>query len=116
MVKGEIVLGHKISNARLEVGPMEIDVVSKLPLPYDVKPLRSFLGHTLFYRRFINGFFQITNLSISHGEKGCQTVVLLQEFDLEIIDCKGTENQVVDHLLHLHNEPFQCKKREIEDG
>ena len=35
---------------------------------------------------------------------------------MEIIDCKGTENQVVDHLLHLHNEPFQCKKREIEDG
>lgn len=59
MVTKGIVLGHIISKARLEVDPEKIDVVSKLPLPSDVKLLRNFLGHVVFYRRFIKGFFQI---------------------------------------------------------
>ena len=58
MVEG-IVLGHKISNMGLEVDPAKIDVVSKLPPPSNVKPLRSFLGYVEFYRRFIKGFSQI---------------------------------------------------------
>ena len=60
MVKEGIVLGPKIYHARLEVDPTKIDVVSKLSPPSDVKPLRSFLNHVGFYRRFIRGFSQIT--------------------------------------------------------
>ena len=62
MVREGIVLGHKISRARLEVDPTKIDVVRKLPLPSNMKPLRSFLGHARFYRRFIRGFSQIVKL------------------------------------------------------
>lgn len=42
-------------------------------------------------------------------------IVLLKEIDLKIIDRKGTENQVVDHLSCLSNEPLQCQKKDIKD-
>lgn len=41
-------------------------------------------------------------------------ILLLQEFDLKILDCKRIKNQVMDHLSSLSNEPFQRKKN-IED-
>ena len=31
-------------------------------------------------------------------------VLLLQVFDIEVLDIKGTENQVADHLSHLEDE------------
>ena len=54
-----IVLRHKISNIYLEMDPVKIDVVSKLPLPSNIKLLQSFLRRVGFYRRFIKGFSQI---------------------------------------------------------
>ena len=43
----KIVLGYKISNSGLE-DPAKFNVVSKLPPPSNVKPLRSFLGYVGF--------------------------------------------------------------------
>ena len=34
-------------------------------------------------------------------------VLLLQEFDFEVMDRKGTENQVVDHLSRLEDEAMR---------
>ncbi|GJY57266.1 reverse transcriptase domain-containing protein [Tanacetum coccineum] len=48
-----IVLGHKVSSAGLEVNKAKINVISKLPPPTNIKGVRSFLGHAVFYRRFI---------------------------------------------------------------
>nr|GEW27359.1 reverse transcriptase domain-containing protein [Tanacetum cinerariifolium] len=50
MVKEGIVLSHKISKNRIEVDKAKVDVISKLPHPTTVKCIRSFLGHTVFYR------------------------------------------------------------------
>ena len=37
----------------------KIEVIAKLPMPKCVKDIRSFLGHTGFYRRFIKDFSKI---------------------------------------------------------
>ncbi|KAK9045753.1 hypothetical protein V6N11_051661 [Hibiscus sabdariffa] len=42
-------------------------------------------------------------------------ILLLQEFDVEIIDRKGTENQVADHLSKLENKEITITTLEIKE-
>ncbi|GJS95071.1 hypothetical protein Tco_0802039 [Tanacetum coccineum] len=49
----------KFSKSRIEVDRAKANVIAKLPHPTTVKGVRSFLGHTGFYRRFIQDFFKI---------------------------------------------------------
>ena len=59
MVKEGIVLGHWISERGIEVDKAKIETIEKLPPPSSVKGIRSFLGHTGFYRIFIKEFSKI---------------------------------------------------------
>nr|GEY65026.1 reverse transcriptase domain-containing protein [Tanacetum cinerariifolium] len=59
MVKEGIVLSHKISKEGIEVEKAKVDVITKLPHLTTVKGIRSFLGHTGFYQRFIKDFSKI---------------------------------------------------------
>ena len=60
MVQEGIVLGHRIFARGMEVDKAKIEAIEKLPPPSSIKGIRSFLGHTRFYRRFIKDFSQIT--------------------------------------------------------
>ena len=59
MIQHEIVLGHEISIKGLKIDKAKIEVIANLSIPKCVKDIRSFLGHTGFYRRFIKDFSKI---------------------------------------------------------
>ena len=47
----------------------KVDVIEKLPLLTPMKAIKSFLGHTSFYRRFIQDFAMIARPLIMPLEK-----------------------------------------------
>ncbi|GJY65850.1 reverse transcriptase domain-containing protein [Tanacetum coccineum] len=79
MVKEGIVLGHKVSEAGLEVNKAKIEVISKLPSPLISKKQDA-------KTRLI------------------RWILLLQEFDIETKDRKGKKNIAADHLSRIEND------------
>ena len=54
-----ILLGHIVCTQGLMVDPTNIAIIVNLPAPNLVKQLRTVLGHTRYYRKFIKGYAKI---------------------------------------------------------
>nr|GEW13910.1 reverse transcriptase domain-containing protein [Tanacetum cinerariifolium] len=106
MVKEGIIVSHKISKNGIEADKAKFDVISKLPHPTAVKGIRSFLGHVGFYRSIV--YTDHSALKYFFAKKDSKArllrwVLLLQEFTFKVINTKGAENLVADHLSRLEN-------------
>jgi len=55
-----ILLGHIVCRQGLMVDPTKISIIVNLPPPNSIKQLKTTLGHTGYYRKFIKGYAQIT--------------------------------------------------------
>eukprot|EP00253_Pinus_taeda_P004662 PITA_04662 len=67
-----IVLGHHISGDGFKVDRSKVEVISKLPIPNCQRDVRSFLGFTGYYRRFIENFTKIASPLFKLLTKDCE--------------------------------------------
>jgi hypothetical protein len=63
-------LGHVISEDGIAVDPEKIKSIMEWPIPKDVADIRSFMGITSYYQRFIEGFSKIAYPITSLQKKG----------------------------------------------
>jgi hypothetical protein len=63
-------LGHVISSEGIVIDPEKINAIMEWPIPKDVADIRSFMGITRYYRRFIEGFSKMFYLITSLQKKG----------------------------------------------
>ncbi|RDX62513.1 Retrovirus-related Pol polyprotein, partial [Mucuna pruriens] len=69
MVTEGIVLGHLVSSRGIEGDKAKVDIIISLPNPAFVWDVRSFLGHSGFYKRFIKKLQQDCPASIQAATK-----------------------------------------------
>ena len=66
-----MLLGHIVCKQGLLVDPVNIALILSLSLPMNLKILRATLGHTGYYRKFIQGYVAITDSYGNIVEEGC---------------------------------------------
>lgn len=77
-------LGHIVSSEGIKPNPTKINAINKVGLPKTIKQIRSFLGLTGYYRKFIQNYSMIGSPIIKYLKKGaCMKQI---EMDNEYIE------------------------------
>ena len=66
-------LGHIISNKGVKPNPDKIETIQNFPIPRTPTEIKSFLGLTGYYRRFIRNFAKIAKPMTAQLKKDCKT-------------------------------------------
>lgn len=74
-----------------------------LTIVFVVEKLRSYILGSKVTMHFDHSAIRYLMMKKDAKPRVIRWILLLQEFNLEIIDRKGTENQVADHLSHHQN-------------
>lgn len=69
MVKIVIVLCYKIAMKEIKFDKVKIELIENLPPLISMKVINRFVGHVVFYGRFIKGFSNVENLLCEHFRK-----------------------------------------------
>ena len=62
-------LGHIITNRGIRPNPEKIEIIQNLQLPGNVKKIKSFLGLTGYYRKFIKNYSSVAGPMIKYLKK-----------------------------------------------
>ena len=73
-------LGHVVSGEGVSTDPSKTEAVSAWPVPSSIGEVRSFLGLTSYYRRFVHGYAKIAKPLHELTENG-KEFVWTQECD-----------------------------------
>ena len=63
-------VGHVVSNDGISIDPNKIKSITEWPIPNNVTNIRSFMGITGYYRKFVEGFSKISYSITSLPNKG----------------------------------------------
>lgn len=79
-------LGHIISEGRITVDPKKIETIINYPLPSTLKQLKSFLGLTGHYRKFVRSYAKISKPLTLYlgGENGKVSAKMSSKIKIEL--------------------------------
>nr|GEZ61884.1 DNA-directed DNA polymerase [Tanacetum cinerariifolium] len=116
MVKEGLVIGHKISKQWIEVDKAKVDFITKLPHPKTVKVLGK--RQDKYFRPIHYASKTMTEAESNYTTTKKEMLVVVYafekfrsylimnksiEFTFKVINTKGAENLVIDHLSRLEN-------------
>ena len=113
-------LGHVISDKGIATDPAKLEAVRRWPTPKTKKDVRSFLGFTGYYRRFIRGYAQIAKplFGLIGGKRGVGDGPLVWD-----VDCQAAFEALIERVTTApvlafanYQQPFLVQTDASRDG